>query len=242
VLDFGPIKEAVCYPARRPGALPEPGCGRGSRPPQDSAAAGRCPRRACRGRDTAGRFEITTIEAAAGSIAITAALTSSTAFERDPGSLSVVVRPNRSLSPAMRQRVAIAMCVPVAAIALGAAVIGGWWVLPFAGVEIALILTAAQWLAERDGDFEAVEIAGSEVQVRRSVRGRTSVQRFNADWVRLVVLPAGIARKGALALRSHGRLHPIGEHMTEAERSAAARLLARHLRCETLVGTRPATA
>lgn len=162
--------------------------------------------------------------------------------ERGEPALAVVVRPNRSLTPAQRQRVAVAMCVPVAVVALGAAFVGGWWVLPFAGVEIALILTAAQWLAERDGDFEAVEIRDGEVHVRRSERGRTSEQRFNADWVRLVVLPAGIARKGALALRSHGRLHPIGEHMTEAERSAAARLLARHLRCETVAGLRPAAA
>lgn len=199
-------------------------------------------RRTCRGRQPAGRFEITTIEAAAGSIAITAALTSPAALARETDALSVTVRPNRSLSPGARQRVAVAMCVPVALVALGAACVGGWWVLPFAGLEIALILTAAQWLAERDGDFESVDIRDGEVRLRRSDRGRTSEQCFNVQWVRLVVLPAGIARKSALALRSHGRLHPIGEHMTEAERSAAARLLARHLRCEIAAGPRPAAA
>ena len=169
-------------------------------------------------------------------------MTSPEAGPREAAALSVVVRPNRSLSPRARQQVAVAMCVPVAVVALAAAFVGGWWVLPFAGLEIALILTAAQWLAERDGDFESVEIRGGDVFVRRSDRGRTSEASFNAEWVRLVVSPAGIARKGALALRSHGRLHPIGEHMTEAERVAAARLLARHLRCERASGPVPAAA
>ena len=40
----------------------------------------------------------------------------------------------------------------------------------------------------------------------------------------------GERRKSVLALRSHGRTHPIGNLMTEAERSAAADYLVARIR------------
>ncbi len=128
------------------------------------------------------------------------------------------------------------MCVPVLVVAVAVAAQGAWLVMPFAGVEVALIAFAFRWLRAGDGDFETVRACGHELVVQRSVRGRSEEVRFNLHWVQVVFEPAGIARKSLLALRSHGRLHPIGDLMTDAERSAAADYLTariRHARATT---------
>ena len=89
------------------------------------------------------------------------------------------------------------------------------------GIEVAMIVFAFRGLRAGDGDFEMVTTLGHELVVQRSVRGQFAEARFNLHWVQVVFEPAGIARKSVLALRSHGRTHPIGNLMTEAERSAA---------------------
>jgi uncharacterized membrane protein len=144
--------------------------------------------------------------------------------------LSLTARPNRSLSLAARRWVAVAMCIPVLAVALAVAAQGAWLVMPFAGIEVAMIVFAYRWLRAGDGDFETVRATGHELLLQRSVRGHIEESRFNLHWVQVVFEPAGIARKSRLALRSHGRVHPIGELMTEAERSAAADYLSARIR------------
>jgi uncharacterized membrane protein len=178
----------------------------------------------------AGRFEITTIEADVGSVAITA-VPSEDRKRSDPTvGLSLTARPNRSLSPAVRNWVAAGMCVPVLVVALVVAAQGAWLVMPFAGLEMAMIVFAFRWLRAGDSDYETVSASGHELVLRRSVRGRTEEFRFNLHWVQVVFEPAGIARKSVLALRSHGRVHPIGHLMTEAERTAAADYLVTRIR------------
>ena len=93
-----------------------------------------------------------------------------------------------------------------------------------------MIVFAFRWLRAGDGDFETVTILGHELVVRRSMRGQITEARFNLHWVQVVFEPAGIARKSVLALRSHGRVHPIGHLMTEAERTAAADYLVIRIR------------
>jgi uncharacterized membrane protein len=135
---------------------------------------------------------------------------------------TVTARANRSLSPRARTWVAVSLCAPVLVIAVAVALHGAWLVLPFAGLEIALIAFAFRWLRAGDDDYESVQVSGDQVIVSRSTRGRQHRQTFNLHWVQVVFEPAGIARKSRLALRSHGRLFGIGALMTEDERAAAA--------------------
>jgi len=139
-------------------------------------------------------------------------------------------RANRALSLQARRLVSVLMCLPVLVVSVGVAIHGAWLVLPFAGLEIALILSAFHWLGAGDDDFEMVHIDADQVVVSRSDRGHTSEARFNLHWVQVDFVPAGIARKSLLALRSHGRLHRLGHLMTEAERIAAAHYLSLHIR------------
>jgi len=205
-----------------------------------------------------GDSEITTIEAEAGSIAITTApwqpaapadqntdaqltanLTADLAGQsaahlatgaRPVCGMRLTSRANRALSLQARRWVSILMCLPVLVVSIGVAIQGAWLVLPFAGLEIALILFAFHWLGAGDDDFESVHIDADQVVVSRSDRGRTSEVSFNLHWVQVDFVPAGIARKSLLALRSHGRRYRLGHLMTEAERTAAAHYLSLHIR------------
>jgi len=165
-----------------------------------------------------------------GSVAITAVPAEDRKRSDPTVGLSLTARPNRSLSPAVRRWVAAGMCVPVLVVATVVTAQGAWLVLPFAGLEVAMIVFAFRWLRAGDGDFETVTILGHELVVRRSMRGQITEARFNLHWVQVVFEPAGIARKSVLALRSHGRVHPIGHLMTEAERTAAADYLVIRIR------------
>ena len=149
-----------------------------------------------------------------------------------PGAVGMhlTARANRSLSVEARKWVAVAMCLPVVLIALVMSIQGGWLVLPFAGLEVGLILFAFHWLRAGDSDCESVRLNGDEVVVERSHRGHASVQSFNLHWVQVIFVPPGIARRSLLALRSHGRIHRLGELMTDPERAAAASYLSLQIR------------
>jgi len=178
----------------------------------------------------AGRFKITTIEAEVGSVAITTVPSEARNHSGASVGLCLTARPNRSLSLPARRGVAVAMCLPVLMVSLVVAMQGAWLVMPFAGIEIAMIILAYRWLRAGDGDYETVRACGDQLLLQRSLRGGIEEARFNLHWVQVVFEPAGIARKSRLALRSHGRVHPIGALMTEAERSAAAGYLNARIR------------
>jgi uncharacterized membrane protein len=143
-----------------------------------------------------------------------------------PADLRITAVPNRALSTGQRVLVAVAMTVPVAVVALFVAAHGGWLVLPFAGLEIAVIWAAHRWLRAHDDDYERVQVSGDRVTLERCIGRRFARAELNRAWVGVVYEPAGFARKGELALCSHGRSHPVGELMTEDERASAARQLA----------------
>lgn len=167
--------------------------------------------------------EITTIEAVPPHLERAGAAVAAAASLAD---LCITAVPNRALSADQRVLVAVSMTVPVAALAIFVTAHGGWLVLPFAGLEIAVIWVAHRWLRAHDGDYERVLVAGDRVTLERRIGGRVTYTELNRAWVGVVYEPAGLARKGELALCSHGRCHAVGELMTEDERARAARRLA----------------
>jgi len=128
-----------------------------------------------------------------GSVAITAVPAEDRKRSDPTVGLSLTARPNRSLSPAVRRWVAAGMCVPVLVVATVVTAQGAWLVLPFAGLEVAMIVFAFRWLRAGDGDFETVTILGHELVVRRSMRGQITEARFNLHWVQVVDLRGDLA-------------------------------------------------
>jgi uncharacterized membrane protein len=105
-------------------------------------------------------------------------------------------------------------------VAAGAVAIGAWPVMPFAGLEIALLALAFRVLRQHDADFERLEIGEHEVRVE--ARDARHVTRFvaNRPWARVVVRAHG--SRCTLRLAYAGRTVPLGRLLSDEGRRRLA--------------------
>jgi uncharacterized membrane protein len=128
--------------------------------------------------------------------------------------------PNRSLGPVGRRWALGAIAATTFGVAAGATAIGAWPVMPFAGLEVALLALAFRVVREHDRDFERLEIGEHEVKVE--VRDAKRVTRFvaNRPWARLVVREHG--ERCTLGLAYAGRTVPLGRLLSDEGRRRLA--------------------
>lgn len=140
---------------------------------------------------------------------------------------AITARRNNSLSSSERHLAfGIILAVPLGiALAFGW-VFGAWLILPFAGLEAAVLYLAFRWVDRHAADYEQVAIVGDRLDVEVMNAGRMSRFRFNRCWAQVVCAEDG----SRLAVRSHGRELEIGRYMNPDERLEAARALRRELR------------
>ena len=129
----------------------------------------------------------------------------------------------RSLDVAGRRWVLGLMCATTLGVAAGAAALGAWPVMPFAGLEVALLAFAFRVLRRHDADFERIEVGSHEVQLE--VREASRLTRFVAHrpWVRVVVREEG--RRCMLDLAYAGRAVPLGRLLSDEGRRQLAEVL-----------------
>lgn len=103
---------------------------------------------------------------------------------------------------------------------------GYWPVLPFAGLELALLAFALGSSLRRRHHTQTVEIDEAAVVV--TTRGPAGVQKtqFSRHWARVTLHGPQGWRPGRLLIESHGRACEIGAFLTEEERRALGRRLA----------------
>lgn len=146
--------------------------------------------------------------------------------EVDPPPFVHMSRPNRSLGPAARRWALAAIVATTLGVAAMAAALGAWPVMPFAGLEVALVALAFRVLALHDADFERLEVGGGEVRVES--RNAHLHMRFVArrPWARVVLRQRGV--RCTLGLAYAGRTMPLGRMLTdEGRRQLAEDLRAR---------------
>jgi len=136
---------------------------------------------------------------------------------------SRVARRNRSISQAGLLMSFGGLMLIVALIATGFALLGAWLVLPFAGVEIAVLGCAVSWVLRHACDFEHICLKGGMLEVEIADGGSRTLRQFNPHWARLVIETQG--RVTRLALRSHGKEFEIGRHLNAEDRRGLAREL-----------------
>lgn len=129
-------------------------------------------------------------------------------------------RPNRSLGVAGRRWVLGAIAATTFGVAAGATAFGAWPVMPFAGLEIALLAFAFRVLGQHDADFERLEIGEHEVRVE--AREAQMLTRFVAHrpWVRVEVRSSG--HRCTLRLAYAGRTEPLGRMLSDEGRRRLA--------------------
>jgi len=105
---------------------------------------------------------------------------------------------------------------------------GAWLVLPFAGLEVGVLVWAFRHLGSHADDYEKITIRDDRLSVECRDAGRVSCHEFNRHWARVVAVsdPCG-ARQ--IALRSHGRQVEVGRCLTPDAREALLQELRVHL-------------
>ena len=143
--------------------------------------------------------------------------------EQDPGGYRFVVRSNCALSWRATKLVIWFFALCLAAVAAYFASIGAWLVLPFAGLEFAVIAVGFYWSALVGHTREVIEIKGPVLSVKRGRRQLEEVASFPANWtrVRLMRDPTGWY-PSRLILRWQRNGVEVGAKLVEAEREELA--------------------
>jgi uncharacterized membrane protein len=128
--------------------------------------------------------------------------------------------PNRSLGPRARRGCLAAIAATTFGVAAGATAFGAWPVMPFAGLEVALLWLAFHVVQQHDGDYERIEIG--EGEVRLEARNAERETRFVAQraWARVVLEERG--RGCTLRLAYAGRTVPLGRLLSDDGRRELA--------------------
>ena len=148
-------------------------------------------------------------------------------------SVSIVVRPNRSLPVAGMVAVFVALSALPLTIGIAFAIMGVWLVLPFAILEVGVLALLVHWLYRHIDDCELVVIGSERVQVTRRSGTKETRHEFQRYWAR-VRLERGRSRRDPTRLRigSHGNYIDIGADINEEDRANLAAELRRALRAD----------
>jgi uncharacterized membrane protein len=142
------------------------------------------------------------------------------ALPADPPPFVYVSVPNRSLGAAARRWVLAVIAATTLGVAAGAWAFGAWPVMPFAGLEVAVLVLAFRIVARHDADFERLEIGEHEVRIE--ARDAQRMLRFVAyrPWARVVFRERG--ERCTLGLAYAGKVVPLGRLLSDEGRRRLA--------------------
>jgi len=135
-----------------------------------------------------------------------------------------VLRPNCSASWA-EIKVFLAVISTVCLGVAGAfAWVGLWPILPFAGLEIALLAYALCWTSTRARETEVVDISEQQVAVEKGHSEVEASWRFERSWTQVSLVEASVRNYPTrLFIGSHGQRVQLGLFLGEHERQRLAR-------------------
>ena len=105
---------------------------------------------------------------------------------------------------------------------------GFWPILPFAGLEMAVLGRAQKATLERRFQSHTITVTDAEVRVESRERLRSTQVVFPRHWARVKLRrPAARLHPSRLTIESHGRQCELGSFLTEEERRGLAARLQR---------------
>jgi uncharacterized membrane protein len=149
----------------------------------------------------------------------------------EDGCRVVTLTPHRSLTPKTAR-------IFIASVALGTFSVAGvftmqgfWPVLPFAGIEIAVLIWAVRASMRSGRERETITITNDSITVERCSYRGAKLSVFPRHWARVKLrVPLVALHPSRLTLESHGRACELGRFLTEEERRSLA------VRLKQLVG------
>jgi uncharacterized membrane protein len=145
--------------------------------------------------------------------------------------MRIELTPNCSLSPRGARLFFASVCVASMSIALPLTIMGYWPVLPFAGLEMALLGWALHRSMARRHQKQTIVIGADTVEIEDCNPPELSRVVFPRHWAQVRIRAGGSPlHPSRLTVESHGRRHEIGAFLNEQERQGLA------LRLRRLIG------
>jgi len=149
----------------------------------------------------------------------------------DREALRIEICPNCSLSVRGAQVFFAGACVLPCGVGAFLAMKGFWPVLPFAGLEMALLGWALKLSMERRFHRQTITVTDADVSIESRLRERCSRIVFPRHWAQVKLRrSAAQQHPSRLTIESHGRQCELGSFLTEEERRGLA------LRLQRLIG------
>jgi uncharacterized membrane protein len=140
----------------------------------------------------------------------------------------IELAPNCSLTPSGARLFVGSLAAATFGLAGFLALQGLWPVLPFAGLEIALLAWAVRSSMRRGAEREVIVVSESDVVIERRASSGSGLTVFPRHWARVKLRdPQTSTRPSRLVIESHGRACEVGRFLTEDERRGLARRLQR---------------
>jgi len=146
------------------------------------------------------------------------------AFLEERGGFSLTLKRNCSISPAGLLGVFAALALQVLAIGAGFAAAGAWLVLPFAGLEVAVLVGAFIAVARHAADYEKIELRGGRLMVEVADARDTARLELEARRARV-----SLEGNNRVMLRGAQQELELGRYLDARTRAAFAAELGRRL-------------
>jgi uncharacterized membrane protein len=142
--------------------------------------------------------------------------------------LRIEICPNCSLTVSGARVFFGIACIAPCGIAALLALKGFWPVLPFAGLEMALLGWALSAGLQRRFHSQTITVTEADVSIDTRVRARCEHVVFPRHWAQVKLRrPAARLHPSRLTIESHGRRCELGSFLTEEERRGLALRLQR---------------
>ncbi len=147
-------------------------------------------------------------------------------MENEP--LRIEICPNCSLNVRSARVFFGLACIAPCGIAGLLALKGFWPILPFAGLEMALLAWALSTGLQRRFHSQTIIVTDADVSIDTRVRERCEHVVFPRHWAQVKLRrPAARLHPSRLTIESHGRRCELGSFLTEEERRGLALRLQR---------------
>lgn len=136
-----------------------------------------------------------------------------------------VSHPNHSLSVSGAQLLFFIAAVVASVIALAFTLLGAWPVIPFTGIELAILLWALRRCEKHADDFERITLEAGRLTVETRKGALIERHEFHPYWAQVQYIRTADQQDQRLQIRSHGKAVEIGILLAEEQKTALAKEL-----------------
>jgi uncharacterized membrane protein len=139
-------------------------------------------------------------------------------------SARIELAPHCSLAPSQARLLFACICAGCLGVAAFLSLQGYWPILPFAGLEMAVLGLALRLSMQRRHQLQTIDVSDDEIRVRSLRKGRCVADVvFPRHWSRVKLRRAFTpSHPSRLTVESQGRVCEVGQFLTEEERRGLA--------------------